>query len=50
MKPKSKKIKNIFEYINDDNKYKWAEKLSYRLCIKDIPKAEVITKDRKTGQ
>lgn len=43
-KPKSKMIKNILEYINDDNKCKWAEKLSYRLAIKDIPKAKVITK------
>lgn len=46
MKPKSKMIKNIFEYINDDNKCKWGEKLSYRLSIKDIPKAKVIKSKR----
>lgn len=43
-KPKSKMIKNILEYINDDNKCKWAEKLNYRLSIQEIPKAKVITK------
>lgn len=38
-------IKNTFEYINDDNKCKWVEKLSYCLSIKDIPRARVITED-----
>lgn len=41
---KGKMIKNISEYINDDNKCKWTEKLRYRLSIKDISRAKVITK------